>query len=402
MRPRRTLFAVLLGALLCGAVFAQFEDPFQEGKRLFEEKKFAEALERFKQALEYLPDDQSILSWIGACHMSLAQYPEAEVALGKAIDAGGRDYRFFELLAASQVQQRKWDAAIATVKKYRDLTPDAEEAEHDQTLRTLESALRLEKRADCAAAEPPDRACTDAEAEAAWALKPLDPTQYDRFMQIWIGKAVIEQDPAKREEYLSRTEIAAKTWIPSATGADAIRAKAILGNVFLRQKRYDEAQATLEEVKKADPTFCAVMFDLARVQLGKGDFNAAKGMATEGIACAPDDPQGYLLRATAEYGLDDCPAVVKDGAEFAKRAAGKASPMFMNWLRMSPANSPLKPSSVKILPANRPNLVLRNCMNVAFRSAELGWSGLGNSRKVFTAAMAPVFPWTLSPKLLSP
>jgi tetratricopeptide (TPR) repeat protein len=220
-----------------------------------------------------------------------------------------------------------------TVKKYRDLTPDAEEGEHDQVLRTLESALRLEKRADCVAAEPPDRDCGDAEAEAAWALKPQDPTQYNRFMQIWIAKAVVEQDPAKREEYLRRTETAATTWLPSATGAEAVRAKAILGNVYLRQKRYDEAQATLEEVKKADPTFCGVQFDLARVQLGKGDFNAAKAVATEAIACAPDDPQGYLLRATAEYGLDDCPSVVKDGAEFAKRAAGKASPKFVSYCK---------------------------------------------------------------------
>lgn len=333
MKSNLRLFALLLAALLAASASAQFDDPFVEGKRLFEAQKFAESLEKFKEALQYVPDDQSILSWIGACHMSLAQYPEAEQALGKAIDAGGRDYRFFELLAASQVQQRKWDAAIGTVKKYRDLAPDDEEKGHDAVLRNLESALRLEKRVDCLRREPPDRECDDAEAEAAWRLEPTDPVQYNRFMQIWIAKGASEQDPAKRAEYMARSEKSILAWLPNAPAADAPRLKAILGNIYLKQKRYDEAITTLEAVKAADPTLCSVRFDLVRVHLGKNELETAKSLATEAIACAPDDPQGYLLRATAEYGLDDCPAVVKDGAEFAKRAAGKTSPKFVAYCK---------------------------------------------------------------------
>ena len=61
----------------------------------------------------------------------------------------------------------------------------------------------------------------------------------------------------------------------------------------------------------------------------------------------------------------------------------------MNWLRMSPVNSPLNPSSTKTLPANRPNLVLRNCVNVAFMSAEVDSFGLGSSSQVFTGTIAP-------------
>ena len=83
-------------------------------------------------------------------------------------------------------------------------------------------------------------------------------------------------------------------------------------------------------------------------------------------------------------------------------AIGNVSAVFMNWLRRSPVNSPLKPSSVKTLPANRPNLGLRNCVNVAFMSAEVGWSSLGSSSHVFTGTMALVLGCTLSPKLLSP
>ena len=83
-------------------------------------------------------------------------------------------------------------------------------------------------------------------------------------------------------------------------------------------------------------------------------------------------------------------------------AVGNVSAVFMNWLRRSPANSPLKLSSVKILPANRPNLGLRNCVNVAFMSPELGWSGSGSSSHVFTGTRAPVFGCTLFPKLLLP
>lgn len=333
MRFRFIVFAVVVAALVCGAALAQFEDPFVAGKSLFEQKKYAEALERFKEAAQYLPNDQSILSWIGACHMSLAQYPEAEQALSRAIDAGGRDYRFFELLAASQVQQKKWDAAIASVKRYRDLTPDEEEKGHDEVLRTLESALRLEKRVVCLKSDPPDRACGEAEADAAWALKPNDPATYNTFMQIWYAAAVGEQDLVKREEYFRRTESAATTWLQHATGDDVQKAKMTLSSVYLKQKRYDDAIVVLDQIKAANPTYCVARFDLTRAYLGKGEFEKSKALAADAIACAPDDPQGYLLRATAEYGLDDCPSVVKDGAEFAKRAAGKASPKFVSYCK---------------------------------------------------------------------
>jgi hypothetical protein len=66
-----------------------------------------------------------------------------------------------------------------------------------------------------------------------------------------------------------------------------------------------------------------------------------------------------------------------------------------------PANSPVITSSVPTLPANRPNVGLRNCLKVAFTSAVVWSLGAGNRAGVFTGTMAPESWNTLRPKPLS-
>ena len=87
------------------------------------------------------------------------------------------------------------------------------------------------------------------------------------------------------------------------------------------------------------------------------------------------------VRMTPSHGRATTPPPYPD-ITMRSAAIGNASAVYMNWLRMSPVNSPLKPSSVKTLPANRPNLGLRNCVNVAFMSPEAGcWFVLGQQQK---------------------
>jgi tetratricopeptide (TPR) repeat protein len=124
MRTRFVAPIALLAALWSGMVLAQYEDPNVEGRHLFEEKKFAEAAVKFKEALNFLPNDPSILSWLAACHLNLNQLPEAEDALARAIAAGGKEYRFFELLAATQFQLKKYDDAIESFRQSIRLKPD--------------------------------------------------------------------------------------------------------------------------------------------------------------------------------------------------------------------------------------------------------------------------------------
>jgi tetratricopeptide (TPR) repeat protein len=333
MRSRCALWIAVLAVVCSTAVLAQYEDPNVEGRHLFEEKKYAEAIVKFTEALNYLPNDPSILSWLAACHLNLGHLPQAEDALSRAIAAGGKEYRFFELLAATQFQLKEIDAAIATVHKYREVAPAAEQAQNDAKLRVVESEMHLAKRVECLKKDPPDKACGDAEAEAAWALESKSITHALQFSQIWNYAAGAEQDPVKRDQYLQRTEVATREWLKSATGADALRAKSVLGSVLTRQKRYDEAITVLGEIVAADPSRFSARVDLIRAYLAKEDFVAAKQASSDAIALAPEDPQGYLHRAMAEYGLEDCPAAVKDGAEYVKRAAGKPTPKFLEYCK---------------------------------------------------------------------
>ncbi len=308
-------------------------DPFADGRRLFEEKKYEEALTKFQKALEYLPHDPTILSWVGAADMQLSRYSEAEQALKEAVERGGTSYKFFELLAASQAHQSKWDAALATVRKYREVGPDDEKKENEEKLRTLEIALHLEKRLECLRREPPDRACADTELDAAWQLKPTDPAQHVSFTQIWMSKGLAEKDPARKAEFYAKAETAARSWVASAAEADRVRARIALGTVLVRQKKFDDAIPVLAEASKVDPSNCAIRLELARAHLGKEDFEQAKAAASGVIDCHADESQGYLLRATAEYGLEDCRSVIKDGAEYVKRSPGKEEPKFVVYCR---------------------------------------------------------------------
>lgn len=331
MKQRFALVAALACLVFSGAVVAQFEDPNVAGRQLFDQKKFAEAAVKFKEALTYVPNDPSILSWLAACHLNLSQYPEAEDALARAVAAGGKEFRFFELLAATQYEQKKVDAAIATVKKYREVAPAEDLKQNEVKLRPFESELHLAKRLECLRATPPNRACGDAEAEAAWAVGANEPKWYQQFAEIWAAAAETpELEAAKRDDYLKRAETATRGWMTIATGPDLLRAKTVLGGLLTKQKRYEDAIPLLQEIVAADPTQISARITLIRAYVFKEDFVTAKQAATEAIAVAPENPQGYLYRAMAEYRLEDCPAVVKDGAEYAKRSAGKPVPGFLS------------------------------------------------------------------------
>src|SRR5207245_4318789 len=79
---------------------------------------------------------------------------------------------------------------------------------------------------------------------------------------------------------------------------------------------------------------------------------------------------------------------------------GTTSGPLRHWVRELPVHSPGSPSSVKDLPATRPNFGLRNCMKVACIRAVVGALGAGSSAAVLTGLMAPESCSTLSPKPL--
>lgn len=331
-RTKIVVLALCVG--IAGMLWAQEAfDPFAEGRQLFEQQKYQEALVKFQKSLEYLPHDPTILSWIGATYLSLSKYAEAEQALTEALERGGTSYKFFELLSATQARQAKWDAALATIRRFREVGVEEEKKQNEEKLRTLEAALHLEKRLECLRREPADRACADQELDAAWQIHAKDPAQDVSFTQIWTSKGVAEQDPARKAEAYARAETAARSWLQSAPEADKPKAKMALAIVLVRQKKYDDALPFLEQIRSADPANCAAKLELARAYLGKEDYAQAKTFASEAIECRPEETQGYLLRATAEYGLDDCPSVVRDGAEYKKRAAGKEAPKFVAYCR---------------------------------------------------------------------
>ncbi len=335
MRPRSPHIVPLLGIFLAWSVLAQtISDPFAEGRRLFEEKKYEEALAKFQKSLEYLPHDPTILSWVGASQLSLSRFAEAEQSLTEAVDRGGTSYQFFELLAASQARQAKWDAALGTVKRYREVGPEVERKENEEKLRALDVALHLEKRGECLRRDPPEHPCADTALEAAWQLGANDPAHAATFAQVWLSHGVSETEPARKGELLARAETASRVWVAAAGAAEANRARVFLGTTLVRERKFEEAAGVLEEARTAEPSNCSVKLELARAYLGRENYPKVKAAASEAITCKPEDAIGYFLRASAEFGLEECPAVVKDGAEYLKRVPpGKEEPKFVKYCK---------------------------------------------------------------------
>jgi tetratricopeptide (TPR) repeat protein len=71
----------------------------------------------------------------------------------------------------------------------------------------------------------------------------------------------------------------------------------LLAEVYIRQKKYKEAEQALRSAIEANPTWNIPYQNLANVYVARGDFSSADQVYAEGLKAIPDDPQLLLSMA---------------------------------------------------------------------------------------------------------
>ncbi len=104
----------------------KFLEAYNRGATAFQEGKMAEALAGFEEAAKLLPQFPDIHANIGAVHMRLNRWPDAEVAYGRAIEIDPEDAGSHYNLGACHLRQSKYDLAIVSLKKSTELEPASE------------------------------------------------------------------------------------------------------------------------------------------------------------------------------------------------------------------------------------------------------------------------------------
>ncbi|MGB5994881.1 MAG: hypothetical protein WBG20_05625, partial [Candidatus Deferrimicrobiaceae bacterium] len=99
-----------------------------EGDKLLKEKRYSEALAKYRAAAAREPDQAPFPSSIGRVHLILKEYPAAENSLQRAVRL---DDEFFEphlLLGALRYQKKEYRTAIPELSRSMDLIPTKQAA----------------------------------------------------------------------------------------------------------------------------------------------------------------------------------------------------------------------------------------------------------------------------------
>lgn len=106
------LFLILISHFLFG--------DWQEGVKLFKEKKYKEAIPHFKQVIEAIPDGYSGYYMLGLCYLQLNELENANEMLKKANqlkpDEGDVAYKYLTVV----MKQKKYGDGCIFVKNYRE------------------------------------------------------------------------------------------------------------------------------------------------------------------------------------------------------------------------------------------------------------------------------------------
>ncbi len=109
----KKLFFIFLFSSL---IFADWN----EGVKLFKEKKYKEAIPHFKEVADNIPEGFSGWYMLGLCHLYLNDYDKASENLKKAIELkpeeGDAAYKYLTVL----MKQKKYGEATSFVKNYRE------------------------------------------------------------------------------------------------------------------------------------------------------------------------------------------------------------------------------------------------------------------------------------------
>ena len=281
------------------------EDPtigdahFSLGNVLYKAKRFPEAAEAFKKALELKPDDSFAAINVANCYQAMGRYDEAEKFILDDIAKGFEDSQLYFLLGNIKVHHGQPDKAIPYFEKCLEGNPRSASAQN-----ALGAVyLNRDGAGDLARAE-----------ERLAAAAAINPT----LMSLRYNMAQVREKQGRLDEaadlYLQEIRDAPKSY----------KALYNLSRVYRQMGREDEELETLRKTIDIEPEFPLPYLHVARILLRRGgDYQEAIDLAKKGIELRPSPaelPLGYFLLADL-YNRIGMNALSEDNARKGQAAA---------------------------------------------------------------------------------
>ncbi len=230
------------------------------GEEQAERGELTGALARFDEVLAAEPDNPLALSRSAAVLVRLGRAPEAVARLRRAADASPEQVETRALLAETLGEAGEHAAAAAEWMEVVDRLPRAPRywsnlgAELGRSGRPAEAVTALER---------------------AWELEPDDP---DRLVRLAFG----EYAAGRRREAAEHLGAVAERL------GDRFPHSGALGLILLELGEGDAATPWLRRAGAAEPEFAEARWRLARLELERGDREAARRALVEAIGAAPE------------------------------------------------------------------------------------------------------------------
>jgi len=249
---------------------------FALGNVLYKARRFVEASEAFKKALELKPDDSFAVINVANCFQALGRYDEAEAFVLDYMARGFEDSQLYFLLGNIKVHDGQPDKAIPYFEKCLEGNPRS--ASSHNAL----GAVYLNRDAQG------DQALAEEHLAAAAAINPT-------LMSLRYNRAQLREKQGRLDEaadlYLQEIRDSSKSY----------KALYNLSRVYRQMGKVDEELETLRKTMEAEPEFPLAYFHTARILLQRsGDYEEAIALAKKGIALGPapaELPLGYFLLA---------------------------------------------------------------------------------------------------------
>jgi arylsulfatase A-like enzyme/predicted Zn-dependent protease len=246
---------------------------FSLGNVLFKARRFAEALDAFRQALKLKPDDSFTVINMSNCLMGLGRPEEAESLILGFLRQGFKDSQLYHMLGTLAYARKAYDRALDYFEQC--LTINSESAASHSSMAAIYIVT-----GDLAKAE----------AHLAEAVK-TNPTLHNLYFN-W----------AQLHEKAGRPEEAAAAYRQELkNSARSFRAAFNLARIHRQAGREEDERTWLEKTRELNPEFPLTYFYLARIELNRGgDYREAVALVEKGLELRPepsDRPLGYFLLA---------------------------------------------------------------------------------------------------------
>jgi tetratricopeptide (TPR) repeat protein len=283
---------VLLAALGARPAAAGWE----EGKKAYDEGRYADAEKEFRAGAEASPDVAQWHFMLGASLLHLERAPEAVPSLKRAVELAGDQPQYRLLLAQSQLAAGAPDEALTSLEPISIAALDERgRAGYAQLLAvaaakgTHPEAVRrqLEAAAPAVADSAPlwfalgqaRRTAGDLPASfdafsRSFELAPADADKGRAAIQVAFEAAEKAADDAGRQEWYARAGGVADRVAALDEGGES---RVTAGEAWLSAKRYPQARAAFEKAAAAAPNDARIAYDLGRCDLGEEKAKEALG-----------------------------------------------------------------------------------------------------------------------------